>query len=69
MNQKYTIERPEDICLGLHLGTIHSMINLFPCVVDMLKVIEIEGDDWQRKSQAKSLLWIMENFELIFCCF
>lgn len=35
----------------------------------MLRVIEIEGDDWQNKSQARSLLRIMENFEFVFLLF
>ncbi|XP_031248872.1 zinc finger MYM-type protein 1-like [Pistacia vera] len=69
LNQEYTIKRPGDTRWGSHIGTIHSVINLFSSVVDVLMVIEIEGDDWQNKSQARSLLRIMENFEFVFLLF
>ncbi|XP_031253442.1 zinc finger MYM-type protein 1-like [Pistacia vera] len=69
LNQECTIKRPGDTCWGSHIGTIHSVINLFSSVVDVLRVIEIEGDDWQNKSQARSLLRIMENFEFVFLLF
>ncbi|XP_031262511.1 zinc finger MYM-type protein 1-like [Pistacia vera] len=69
LNQECTIKRPGDTRWGSHIGTIHSVINLFSSVVGVLRVIEIEGDDWQNKSQARSLLRIMENFEFVFLLF
>ncbi|XP_031282487.1 zinc finger MYM-type protein 1-like [Pistacia vera] len=69
LNQECIIKRPGDTRWGSHIGTIHSVINLFSSVVDVLRVIEIEGDDWQNKSQARSLLRIMENFEFVFLLF
>ncbi|XP_031260956.1 zinc finger MYM-type protein 1-like [Pistacia vera] len=69
LNQECTIKQPEDTRWGSHIGTIHSVINLFSSVVDVLRVIKIEGYDSQNKSQARSLLRIMENFEFVFLLF
>ncbi|XP_031284984.1 zinc finger MYM-type protein 1-like [Pistacia vera] len=47
LNQECTIKRPGDTHWGSHIGTIHSVINLFSSVVDVLRVVEIEEDNWQ----------------------
>ncbi|XP_031273936.1 zinc finger MYM-type protein 1-like [Pistacia vera] len=45
LNQECIIKQPGDTRWGSHIGTIHSVINLFSSVVGVLRVIEIEGDD------------------------
>lgn len=46
LNQECTIKRLWDTHWGSHLRTIHSVIKLFSSIVDVFRVIEIEGDGW-----------------------
>ncbi|ESR50288.1 hypothetical protein CICLE_v10033576mg, partial [Citrus x clementina] len=66
LNQEIT--RHVDTRWSSHYGTLMSIISMFPSVVDVLEIIEVEGNSEQRL-QAKTLLKLMQSFDFIFCLF
>ncbi|ESR36896.1 TTF-type domain-containing protein [Citrus sinensis] len=68
LNQEITLKRPADTRWSSHYGTLMSIISIFPSVVDVLEVIEVEGNSEQR-FQANTLLKLMQSFDFVFCLF
>ncbi|ESR65508.1 hypothetical protein CICLE_v10007751mg [Citrus x clementina] len=68
LNQEITLKRPADTRWSSHYGTLMSIISMFPSVVDVLEVIEVEGNSEQR-FQANTLLKLMQSFDFVFCLF
>ncbi|KAH9657510.1 TTF-type domain-containing protein [Citrus sinensis] len=68
LNQEITLKRSADTRWSSHYGTLMSIISIFPSVVDVLEVIEVEGNSEQR-FQANTLLKLMQSFDFVFCLF
>ncbi|KAH9715586.1 TTF-type domain-containing protein [Citrus sinensis] len=68
LNKKITLKHPADTHWSSHYGTLMSIISMFPSVVDVLEIIEVEGNSEQR-FQAKTLLKLMQSFDFVFCLF
>ncbi|KAH9689344.1 TTF-type domain-containing protein [Citrus sinensis] len=68
LNQEITLKRPADTCWSSHYGTLMSIISMFPSVVDVLEIIEVEGNSEQR-FQDNTLLKLMQSFDFVFCLF
>ena len=68
LNQDITLKCYVDTRLSSHYGTLISIISMFPFMVDVLEIIEVEGN-YKQRFQAKTLLKLMQSFDFIFCLF
>ena len=68
LNLEITLKRPVDTRWSSHYGTLMSIISMFPSVVDVLEIIEVEGNS-EQKFHAKTLLKLMQSFDFVFCLF
>ncbi|KDO37268.1 hypothetical protein CISIN_1g0356712mg, partial [Citrus sinensis] len=68
LNQEITLKRPADTRWSSHYGTLMSIISMFPFVVNVLEIIEVEGN-YEQKFHAKMLLKLMQSFDFVFCLF
>ncbi|ESR59969.1 hypothetical protein CICLE_v10017609mg [Citrus x clementina] len=68
LNQEITLKRPINTRWSSYYGTLTSIISMFPFVVDVLEIIEVQGN-FEQRFQAKTLLKFMQSFDFIFCLF
>ena len=66
LNQDITLKCYADTRLSSHYGALISIISMFSSMVDVLEIIEVEGNSKQR-FQAKTLLKLMQSFDFVFC--
>ncbi|KAH9742750.1 TTF-type domain-containing protein [Citrus sinensis] len=68
LNQEITLKRPVNTRWSSYYGTLTSIISMFPYVVDVLEIIEVQGN-FEQRFQAKTLLKFMQSFDFVFCLF
>ncbi|XP_016164910.1 zinc finger MYM-type protein 1-like [Arachis ipaensis] len=66
LNQETTLKRTSDTRWGLHYGTILSLISIFSSVVEVLEVIEEDGNNLEQRVEACQLLNHIQSFEFVF---
>ncbi|KAL3846209.1 hypothetical protein ACJIZ3_003612 [Penstemon smallii] len=64
LNQERTLVRASDTRWGSHYGTLMSLVNMFPSVIDVLGFIVEESTDKNR--EASNLLLILQSFSFVF---
>ena len=64
LNPEIILKRPADAHWFSHYGTLMSIISMFPSVVDVLEIIEVEGN-YEQRFQAKTLLKLMQSFDFV----
>ncbi|KDO37963.1 hypothetical protein CISIN_1g042106mg [Citrus sinensis] len=62
LNQEITLKRPVNTRWSSYYGTLTSIISMFPYVVDVLEIIEVQGN-FEQRFQAKTLLKFMQSFD------
>ncbi|XP_025704070.2 uncharacterized protein [Arachis hypogaea] len=66
LNQETTLKRAGDTRWGSHYGTILSLISIFSSVVEVLEVIEEDGNNPEQRVEACQLLNHIQSFEFVF---
>ncbi|XP_057747944.1 uncharacterized protein LOC130967139 [Arachis stenosperma] len=66
LNQETTLKRAGDTRWGSHYGTILSLISIFSSVVEVLEVIEEDGNNPEQRAEACQLLNHIQSFEFVF---
>ncbi|XP_057756353.1 uncharacterized protein LOC130975600 [Arachis stenosperma] len=66
LNQETTLKRAGDTRWGSHYGTILSLISIFSSVVEVLEVIEEDGNNPEQRAKACQLLNHIQSFEFVF---
>ncbi|XP_024190666.1 uncharacterized protein LOC112194680 [Rosa chinensis] len=66
LNQETTLKRAGDTRWSSHYGTLISIINLFPSLVELLEEIKEDGSSTDQKQDASRLLDSLESFDFVF---
>nr|XP_029149630.1 zinc finger MYM-type protein 1-like [Arachis hypogaea] len=66
LNQETILKRAGDTRWGSHYGTILSLISIFSSVVEVLEVIEEDGNNPEQRAEACQLLNHIQSFEFVF---
>ncbi|XLT58742.1 hypothetical protein HN873_051346, partial [Arachis hypogaea] len=66
LNQETTLKRAGDTRWGSHYGTILSLISIFSSMVEVLEVIEEDGNNPEQRAEACQLLNHTQSFEFVF---
>ncbi|KDO38015.1 hypothetical protein CISIN_1g048383mg, partial [Citrus sinensis] len=62
LNQEITLKRHVNTRWSSYYGTLTSIISMFPSVVDVLEIIEVQGN-FEQRFQAKTLLKFIQSFD------
>jgi hypothetical protein len=49
-----------------HYKTLKSLVNMFPTIVEVLKVVEKDDRDWKNRDQASNLLVYFRSLDCVF---
>jgi hypothetical protein len=66
LNQEQCLQRPGDTRWSSHYKTFKSLLNMFPTIVEVLKVIEKDDRDWKIRDQASNLIVYFKSFDFAF---
>ncbi|XP_062012157.1 uncharacterized protein LOC133728737 [Rosa rugosa] len=66
LDQETTLKRAGDTRWSSHYGTLISIINLFPSLVELLEEIKEDGSSTDQKQDASRLLDSLESFDFVF---
>ncbi|KAG2651975.1 hypothetical protein PVAP13_1NG325519 [Panicum virgatum] len=66
LNQEQCLQRPGDTRWSSHYKTLKSLVNMFPTIVEVLKVVEKDDRDWKNRDQASNLLVYFQSFDFVF---
>ena len=66
LNQEQCLQRPGDTRWSSHYKTFKSLVNMFPTIVKVLKVVEKDDRDWKNRDQASNLLVYFKSFDFAF---
>jgi hypothetical protein len=66
LNQEQCLQRPRDTRWSSHYKTLKSLLNMFPTIVEVLKVVKKDDRDWKNRDQASNLLVYFQSFDFAF---
>ncbi|KAG2620807.1 hypothetical protein PVAP13_3NG200304 [Panicum virgatum] len=66
LNQEQCLQRPGDTRWSSQYKTLKSLVNMFPTIVEVLKVVEKDDRDWKNRDQASNLLVYFQSFDFVF---
>ncbi|XP_025677429.1 uncharacterized protein [Arachis hypogaea] len=66
LNHEITLKRADDTRWGSHYSIILSLISIFSSVVEVLEVIEEDGNNPEQRVEACQLLNHIQSFEFVF---
>ncbi|XP_020409201.1 zinc finger MYM-type protein 1-like [Prunus persica] len=66
LNQETNLKRSSDTRWSSHYNCLISLENIFPSVIDVLKIVRTDGSGYEQKFEAKVLLTFMQSFSFIF---
>jgi hypothetical protein len=66
LNQEQCLQRPRDTRWSSHYKTLKILLNMFPTIVEVLKVVEKDDKDWKNRDQASNLLVYFQSFDFAF---
>ena len=66
LSQEQCLQRPGDTRWSSHYRTLKSLVNMFPTIVEVLKVIEKDDKDRQNRDEASNLLIYFQFFDFVF---
>ncbi|XP_021815949.1 zinc finger MYM-type protein 1-like [Prunus avium] len=66
LNQETNLKQSSDTRWSSHYNCLISLENMFPSVIDVLKIVRTDGSDYEQKFEAKVLLTFMQSFSFIF---
>ncbi|XP_050369055.1 uncharacterized protein LOC126787176 [Argentina anserina] len=66
LNQETTLKPPGDTSLSSYYGTLLSIINSFPSLVELLEEIKDDGSSSDQRQDASRLLDSLESFDFVF---
>ncbi|CAL9012428.1 unnamed protein product [Prunus brigantina] len=66
LNQETNLKRSSDTRWSSHYNCLISLENMFPSVIDVLKIVRTDGSGYEQKFEAKVLLTFMQSFSFIF---
>lgn len=66
LNQDLSLKRPGYTRWGSHYKTLLRLVVMFPCIIEVLEHIQIEGADGTKRQQAYGLLKYFQTFGFVF---
>ncbi|XLT47214.1 hypothetical protein HN873_039818, partial [Arachis hypogaea] len=63
LNEEITLKKARDTRWDTHYGTIHSFISIFSSIVEVIEVIEEDGNNPEQRAKACQLLNHIQSFE------
>ena len=60
------LKRSSETRWSSHYNCLISLKNMFPSVIDVLKIVRTDGSGYEQKFEAKVLLTFMQSFSFIF---
>jgi hypothetical protein len=66
LNQEKCLQRPGDTRWSSHHKCLQSLVDLFPTIVKVLRVVEKEDSDGNHREQAWGLLVYFQSFAFVF---
>ena len=66
LSQEQCLQRTGDTRWSSHYKTLKSLVNMFPTIVEVLKVVENDDRDWKNRDQASNLLVYFQSFDFVF---
>ncbi|XP_021829669.1 zinc finger MYM-type protein 1-like [Prunus avium] len=66
LNQEITVKRAGETTWSSHYGTLISIINLFPSIIELLEELKVNASKIDQKHEATKLLDWLESFDFAF---
>ncbi|KAF8069345.1 hypothetical protein N665_1141s0006 [Sinapis alba] len=66
LNQDLSLKKPGNTRWGSHYKTLLRLDKMFPCIIEVLEHIQIEGLDGSKRQHAFGLLKYLHTFDLVF---
>ncbi|KAL6518471.1 hypothetical protein OROGR_018973 [Orobanche gracilis] len=66
LNQETNLQRPADTRWSSHYSTLVSIILMYPAIIDVLHIMEVDGYPQQVKGEASGLLIMLQGFDFVF---
>jgi hypothetical protein len=66
LNQETSLKRSCDTRWSSHYNTLISLIDMFPCIVDVFDTIAEDGASSEQKGEAGHLSHFIQSFEFVF---